>query len=918
MSVTKINTITSGPHMQQLSPSVDQTTSATPAFGPWLRRLRKASDLTQDDLAEQIGYAGATIRKIEAGLRRPSHEIAERLAQLLIANPDQRSAFVRAARTTPTSDETSRPADQPHTQALPSVPAHPAVCASLPTSPTPLIGRADELAKLMRLLSDPACRLITLAGPGGAGKTRLALQAAKQAAARFAHGAAFVALAPCATTEALVPASAEALGFALCRPTDAQAQLLDYMREKELLLVLDNLEHLIDGAAELLAAISRQARGVKLLVTSRERLRVQGEWVAEVGGLPTPPSDSAGAIERSSAVALFLRQAHQARPGFQPTPDDLRAIAQICRLVEGLPLAIEMAAAWTRMLSCAEIVQEIERSLDFLVASARDIPARHRSLRAVFDHSWRLLSEAEHQALRRLAVFRGGFTRQAAEAVAAEWRNSLPAEHVHDSSCSILHILVALVDKSLLRRVGPARYEMHELVRQYAAARLADDPGEHDAAHAHHSAYFAGWLRECASGLKGAHQQATLAAIGAELDNLRLAWDRAIERRDLDRLGDLIGGIARFYELRSRFQEGQAIFQRALSALRAGAPDAGGASTRQQADQVILGKLLAKQGWFAGRMGQLSQAAALLRECLELTSKHDQPTAQSAILGLGIVTYRQGAYAAAQLLFDESLAIARATDDRWSIALNLSHQGLLARARGEYHNARSLLQASIALGRAEGEWRGATMGLSYLGAVHIALGERAKAQALLREGLAVSGAYGDRWAMAMTLYHLGLAAQAEHAADEAQYLLVESLASFRQIGDYWSLGHALVALGGLAHERGARQEAKDYLSDALKLAATTQTHPIALKALAGLADVLAAAGAAEQALELLAHVELHPATWAQVRTHATRRAAELAAKMASERAAAARRRGEAQTLETIVEALLSRPILALNPAHETS
>ena len=890
--------------MQQFPLGIEQTAGEAPSFGAWLRRLRKASDLTQDDLAEQIGYATATIRKIEAGERRPSRDIAERLAQTLIANPAEHAAFVRAARGAPAAAD-AHTQDQPRA-AAPQPPAR----SSLPSPPFPLIGRAEELAKVAQLLAEPACRLITLAGPGGAGKTHLALHAAELAAARFADGAAFVALAPHTSADALAPAIAEALGCPLSRPTDAQAQLLEHLRERQLLLVLDNLEHIVDGAAAPIAEIVQSAPGVKLLVTSRERLRLQGEWLIDVGGLPVPAGESARAIEASGAVALFLRQARQARPGFQPTGDDLRQIARICRLVEGLPLGIEMAAAWTRMLSCAEIAQEIERSLDFLVASARDIPQRHSSVRAVFDHSWRLLSDAERDLLRRLAVFRGGFTREAATSVVElsmkneELRNADAQRLVPLSPFSILHVLASLVDKSLLRRAGPARYEMHELVRQYAAARLEDDPRERDAALTRHGAYFAAWLREREDALKGANQDATLRAIAAELDNLRLAWDRAIGDHDLETLGGMIYSYTRFYELRSRFKEGRDILRRAREALRADSLHAHTAVSEQR-HLTVLGELLATEAWFATRLGQLDEAAALLHEALALAGQSDRSTAQMALVGLGIVAYRQGDYTAAQQLLDQSLAIARALGQQCWIGLNLSYQGLLARVRGEYQAARSLLEQSAALDRAEGQWRGTALSLSYLGAVHIALGEQARAQELLREALAVSGACGDRSAMATTLFHMGLAAQHEHALDEALYLLRESLGLFREIGDYWGSGHAQVALGSLAHERGVPQEAKGHFFDALTLAAATQTHPIALEALVGLAAVLAGTGAADRALDLLLYVEQHPATWARIRERAAHQAALLAAGLEIGQVEAARRRASTTTFQAVVDSLMS-------------
>src|SRR5687767_9259248 len=424
-------------------------------FGEWLRGQRNERKLTRREFADRIGCSIAMLRKMEDDERRPSTQIAELIANSLELSPTERETFVRVARWELALDRLTSVSRQVISTGAP--PAVRSLRTDLPVLPTPLIGRQTEVDQLRELLNDSGCRMLTLVGPGGIGKTRLAIETASQSQSEFADGVYFVPLAPIAASRFLVPVIADSIGFSFQGESslDPKSQLLNYLNEKQVLLLIDNLEHLLGDPAfcDFFTELMERTAKVKLLVTSRESLGLQGEWVFEVHGLPIPEGQ---AVEGTS-VELFLQRARRAFVAFDARMEDYAAIVRICRLVDGMPLGIELAAAWVRTLSCEEIEHEIERGLDFLSLSAKDLPARHRSMRAVFDHSWQLLPGNEQSVLLRLSIFRGGFSREAAEQVTG----------------ATLPVLSALVTKSLIRRSGTGRYDLHELIRQYALKQLA-------------------------------------------------------------------------------------------------------------------------------------------------------------------------------------------------------------------------------------------------------------------------------------------------------------------------------------------------------------------------------------------------------------------------------------------------------------
>lgn len=383
-------------------------------------------------------------------------------------------------------------------------------------SPTPqttfFVGRGTELDDIAGLMNNPLCRLLTLTGPGGIGKTQLAIEAAQRQNSIFPDGFCFIPLQSLNSHEFIVSALVGGLGFPVSPSNDLFEQLLDYLREKSLLLVMDNFEHLLEGI-HLLSDILVHAPHVKILTTSRERLNLTEEWVYEVGGLAFPTDDSQLEIERYSAVQLFVQNARRVHHSFRLTPTHKPTVSRICRLVGGMPLGLELSSMWVRVLPCEVIADEIQRSLDILETTSRNMATRHRNMRAAFEPTWNRLTEVERDVFQKLSVFRGSFTLEAAEVVADASR----------------FILLALVDKSLLRVDSTGRYTVHELLRQYGDEQLSHSPQTRDQTLDSHRAYYMSLLGEREKQMVFLGQQKeAVTKIGEELENLRLAWQRTV------------------------------------------------------------------------------------------------------------------------------------------------------------------------------------------------------------------------------------------------------------------------------------------------------------------------------------------------------------------------------------------------------
>ncbi|MCB0191075.1 MAG: tetratricopeptide repeat protein [Anaerolineae bacterium] len=676
---------------------------------------------------------------------------------------------------------------------------------NFPTQPTPFVGRQQELKEIAHRLKNPDCRLLTLTGSGGMGKTRLAIQTAVQHSQAFPDGLYFVPLAPISSTDFLVSTIAEHLKFSLDGQEDAEPQLINHLRSKKLLLVLDNFEHLIKKA-EFLSEILNQTLHMKLLVTSQERLNLQGEWVFEINGMDVPQDDHVDTIEKYSAVALFLQRAHHVNSHFTLTSREKRQIIQICRMVEGVPLAIELAAAWVRVLSPQEIAAEIQRiytsqnNLDFLATTLRDVPPRHRTLRSVFEHSWQLLSAEEQRVFRRLSVFRGGGQREA-----IEWITE-----------ANLRLITALVDKSLLTRNALGRYEMHELLRRYAAEKLHGSKAEDQVVYERHAAYYTTFLHQREKQLKGVAQKETLAEIAREIENVRAAWHWVVAQGKLKEIENGLESLGHFYAMYSWFQEGVEAFGRAVETLQLKNND-----PHLFLKQVLRGRVLTYLGWFFLRQGLYDQAKYLLHQSLDLLQDTDEQECIALPLSyLGILAGEVGDATEAKRTLQKSLDIYRDRDDQWGIAWTLSHLA--------YHTGTSEHQT--------------------------------EARALLNESLSIYKAIGNKQGVAVALNNLGYIAYTQQEFTDAQELLQESLALRREIGFPRGIAVSLNNLGLVFEALNDYQSSQSCYHESLKIASDIRARPLALSALEGIAACMAYHGNAKDAIDILTLVLYHPAS----------------------------------------------------------
>ncbi len=706
----------------------------------------------------------------------------------------------------------------------------------LPTSTTPFVGRHHELAYLQHLLADPTCHLVTISGTGGSGKTRLALETAARAAHTFVHGVCFVSLAAVSSLEVVPSTVAEALAAALSGKADPHDQLIAYLRDKELLLVLDNLEHL-PAADGWISRLIQSCPDLRLLVTSRERLNLHGERLLELNGLDVPPGKQAESVTDYSAAQLFLNRAREAMPDFVLNAKNETAVIRICQLVNGLPLAIELAAAWVRHLTCHEIAYEIEQNLSFLATTQKNVPVRHRSLQAAFEHSWALLSDDERTAFARLAVFRGGCTREAATAVTG----------------APLPILAALCDKSLLRRDPNGRYTMHELLRHYATNKLQAAAPHYAEIQTRHCQTTINFLAEREDALNGARQNEARQEIAAEIDNIRAAWEWAVAAQQPGLLDHALESLRVFLEYVGWYTEAVQLFKSAADVERATMSD----------KSQLFGRLLVRQAWFYHRLDRFEVARPLIAQCHSIF-RDAQPAlpAEEALCCqcLGNMARAEGDFAQSTLYYSQSLAQHRLVGNPHHIASSLNGLATAYSERGEFDQAHQLLKESLALRRKIGDQKGIATVLVNLGFIALGQARYAEVKPLEQEALDIFREIGYPMGAAVALNNLGVACYMLAEYDESRLFLEECLAICRELGHRHIAAHALGSLGGVFGALGDYQTAWQHTHAGLQMAQEIGSVSAMLFCLLSTAVLLARQGNATQAERIATLVFHHPST----------------------------------------------------------
>ena len=662
---------------------------------------------------------------------------------------------------------------------------------NLPIQLTPFVGREIEKKRIVEQLVDPDCRLLSLVAPGGFGKTRLALTVAQEQLGNFQNGVWFVPFASVTQLDQVVYAVVDALELTLSGGQEPKAQLLAYLKDKEMLLVLDNLEHLLAGIT-FINELLETAPKLKVLATSRERLNLKAEWLIDLRGLSYPHEETAENLERFDAVTLFEQSAKRLQPGFALNDASLPLVLRICQLVAGMPLAIELTVSWLPALSLEEIVKELRQGLDLLEASTRDVPQRHQSVRVVFDSSWQFLNSNEQEVLSKLAVFRSGFLREAAREVTGA---SLP-------------VLANLVRKSFLTRLQDGRYERHPLIYQYCYEKFKQRQ-DYSEVRERHKCFYSKTLQDWHEAINSGKQAEIFQLIGTELDNIRQAVYWATSEKKFSEMQVAVKPLETYFVQAGRFHEGLELFGLALTSL----------DTSNDADQAAKAKALVSQAHFYYRLGQFDKTIEAAEQGVKLLeSTGDKDNLPGAYNVLGAAALGTSNYPEAKRHFEKALMLAKSEGFAPKTANYANNLGAVLADLGFYDRAALLYNEALNVHEQNDHFISQVRVLNNLGELRLMQENYPDAKAFFERGLNLSKEGNFQQPLAHLLN--GLAKCALELADYAgaERLAYEAEQSSRTSGEESIRIEALETLGRVMLVTGRLEQTQTYLLEALKAA----------------------------------------------------------------------------------------------------
>ncbi len=685
---------------------------------------------------------------------------------------------------------------------------------NLPAQTTRFIGRKNDLKNLNNNCISQECRLLSLVGLGGIGKTRLGLELARSQVANYPDGVFFIALADI-KSNMLANTIARALEISITNDSQTKDKLLNYLKDKKLLLILDNFEHILE-AKSLVAEILESSTKLKIVITSRVALNLRLEHIYDLRGLSYPEHENEENLADFDAIKLFISSANRVMPSLEFDDNTLKTAAKITNLVEGMPLAIELSSAWLRIISVEQLLLEIQKSLDMLSSEQADVAFRHRNVRAVFDYSWQRLGKKQKDILKQLAVFKGGFSLEAAEEVAG----------------AHLSYLLNITNESLIRTANNNRFNMHELIRKYISEKLKENKLEHNQYKLKHAKYFAKVLSECNT---DAHEEVKEAMTNIEVDieNIRLAWQILVDNCQLSELNNSLSALDYFYSNSGLYEEAKDFYLEHIKSIEA----------KCQSDEIeyiqLMASLKFRAAICASRLDIREQASHLLAQALELAMQKDiKAVIVKCYFELGIISYKQGQFIEAEDYFLKTQKVGEDLAEDKIIVDAVNALGLVAKATNKHDQARAYLTKAISLFEKLENKRGAAMAFSNLGNLEEALANYNAAQKLYYKALPIFEELNFVPGVAVIKGNIGVIEYRLDNMPKALEITLEALELKRKIQSQRGIALSYINLARIYAATNESKKVKAYLYDALDLAMENNFEPTLIEVLSYFAHLI--------------------------------------------------------------------------------